>query len=474
MRTPPASHIDPTKHPAFCHFAALRSEVVTEIAAQTQHALTRIVAERQSKGRVPGVVGAVARAGGLAWSAGAGSADLDRPGEPPTANSQFLIASQSKTLTAVAVMALRDEGKLSLDDPIEKLIPESKHAGITVRQMLSHASGMQREPIGDVWDLMKFPSREELVAGWNGAERIGKPHHRFHYSNLVFALLGEIVARLDGRSWYDSVKARILDPLEMRRTTVGMDGGPAQTGYYVPPWTDVPVREPLLDIGAMDACGGLASTAEDLAKWAMFVANPVDEVLSKDTLEEMCQVQIMADTDRWQLAFGLGFMLLRRGDRLFVGHDGGMPGHITSTFVDRSSGTAGIALFGATSSPAPSLLATDLILKVLEDDPLPVEPWVPGTSVPAELEGVLGPWYSEGSPFVFSVREGVLQAKAPGAAEYVSPAIFERVSEDVYRTVAGRETGELLQISRDAAGVPNKLHWATYACTREPLAFAEL
>ena len=163
----------------------------------------------------------------------------------------------------------------------------------------------------------------------------------------------------------------------MRRTTVGMDGGPAATGYYVPPFSDVPVQEPLLNLGAMDACGGLASTAADLAKWAMFVANPIDEVLSKDTLDEMCQVQIMADMDRWQLAFGLGFMILRRGDRFFVGHDGGMPGHITSTFVHRESGTAGIALFGATSSPAPSALATDLVIKVLEDDPLPTEPGSP-------------------------------------------------------------------------------------------------
>ncbi|TDD13277.1 class A beta-lactamase-related serine hydrolase [Kribbella turkmenica] len=446
---------------------------MTAIAAQTQLALTRLVAERQTKGRVPAVVGAVARAGSLAWSTAAGSADLDAPGTPPTADSQFLIASQSKMLTAVAIMALRDEGKLSLDDTVERLIPETKHDGVTVRQMLSHASGMQREPVGDVWDVMRFPDRAELVTGWNEAERVGKPHHRFHYSNLVFSMLGEIVARLDGRSWYDAIKARVLDPLEMRRTTVGMDGGPAATGYYVPPFSDVPVKEPLLDIGSMDACGGLASTAEDLARWAMFIADPVDEVLSKDTLDEMCQVQIMADTDRWQLAFGLGFMLLRRGDRVFVGHDGGMPGHITSTFVHRPSGTAGIALQSSTSAPAPSALATDLIIRVLEDDPLPPEPWVPGTTIPADLRGVLGTWFSEGTPFVFSVRGGQLQAKSPAAAEHLAPAVFDRVSDDVYRTVSGRETGELLRISRDAEGIPVKLHWATYLCTREPLAFGQ-
>ncbi|MFG1624034.1 serine hydrolase domain-containing protein [Kribbella sp. NPDC049227] len=446
---------------------------MTDIAAGTQTALTRIVSERQTKGRVPGVVGAVARAGSLAWSQGAGSADLGSPGVPPTADSQFLIASQSKTLTAVAIMALRDEGKLSLDDTVEKLIPESKHEGITVRQMLSHASGMQREPVGDVWDLMKFPDREELVSGWNEAERVGKPHHRVHYSNLVFSMLGEIVARIDGRPWYDAIKARILDPLEMRRTTVGMDGGPAATGYYVPPYSDVPVQEKLLDLGALNACGGLASTAEDLAKWARFVADPVDEVLSKDTVDEMCQVQLMADMERWQLAFGLGFMLLRLGDRVFVGHDGGMPGHITSTFVHRPSGTAGIALFNSTSSPAPSALATDLVIKVLEDDPLPADPWLPGDAVPAELEGVLGTWFSEGRPFIFSVKSGTLEAAGLGAPDHIKPAVFARISEDTYRTVSGRETGELLRITRDTTGTPTKLHWATYLCTRQPLAFGQ-
>jgi CubicO group peptidase (beta-lactamase class C family) len=446
---------------------------MTEIAAQTRTRLTRMLAARQAGDRVPGLVGAVARAGALQWSHGVGAADLDRPGEPPTADSQFLIASQSKTLTAVVVMALRDEGKLSLDDPMDKFVPSSTHRGITIRQMLSHVSGMQREPVGDVWDRLEFPDREQLVAGWNEAERIGKPHHRFHYSNLVYSMLGEIVVRLEDRPWLESVQRRILDPLEMRRTTMGLAGN-AATGYYVPPFSDVPVPEPVMDTGAMGACGGLASTAEDLAKWAMFLADPVDEVLSKDTLDEMCQPQIMADVDRWQLAFGLGFMLLRLGERVFVGHTGGLPGHISGTYVHRPSGTAGVVLMNSTSAPDPAAIATDLVIEVLENDPLPPEPWVPGTSVPAELAGLLGTWFSEGNPFVFSVRGGRLEARATSAAaEDRSPAVFVRLADDLYRTESGREVGELLRITRDPAGVPVKLNWATYACTREPLAFGQ-
>ncbi|MEV8377775.1 serine hydrolase domain-containing protein [Kribbella sp. NPDC056861] len=445
---------------------------MTEISAQTQSALSRIVAERQAKGRVPGLVGAVARDGALAWSEGVGSADLDQPGVAPTADTQYLIASHSKTFTAVAIMALRDEGKLSLDDHLDTLLPETKHGGVTIRQMLSHVSGMQREPVGDVWDQMTFPGRDQLLTGWNEAERIGKPHHRFHYSNLAYSLLGEVVERLDGRSWYESVQARILRPLEMTRTSVSFDGGPAAQGYYVPPFSDVPVKEPVLDIGAMNACGGLASTAGDLAKWASFIADPVAEVLSGDTMDEMCAPQIMVD-ERWNLGFGLGFMLFRLGDRVTVGHTGGMPGHITGTFVHRASGTAGIALMNTTSAPDPAGLATDLLLKVLTDDPEKPAAWTPGSTVPADLTGVLGTWFSEGSPFTFSISGGTLQATAQGAPDWKPPAVFEKVSEDIYRTVSGREAGELLRITRDETGTPTTLHWATYLCTRQPYAFGE-
>jgi hypothetical protein len=126
-----------------------------------------------------------------------------------------------------------------------------------------------------------------------------------------------------------------------------------------------------------------------------------------------------------------------------------------------------------TSAPDPASLATDLAIKVLDDDPLPPVAWVPGTTVPDELAGVLGTWFSEGQPYVFSVREGHLEAAAPGAPAYKDPAVFERISTDLYRTVSGRETGELLRITRDETANPTTLHWATYLCTRQPLAFGQ-
>jgi CubicO group peptidase (beta-lactamase class C family) len=435
-------------------------------------ALRRILLDRQTEGRVPGMVGGVVRGGGLLWSDGVGSANLSQPDEAPGEDTQFLIASISKTFTAVLIMALRDAGKLSLDDALDKHVSETTHGAVTIRQLLAHVSGMQREPVGDVWDTLTFPDSAALVEGWNEAERILKPHHRWHYSNLGYSLLGEVVARLEHRPWIDALQERVLDPLGMRRTTLGLQPPHAQ-GYYVPPFTDVPAVEPVLDIGALAPAGGLASTIGDLAAWAGFLANPVAEVLSPDTVEEMCQPQIIADLEGWQLAWGLGLMLLRTDAHRYVGHTGAMPGHISGVFADRESGTGAVVLMNSSSAPDPAALCADLATYVLEHEPAEPESWTPGAEVPAELAGILGRWYSEGQGFTFSVRRGTLEARADAAPAQRPPSVFTRLDTDHYRTVSGRETGELLRITRNDDGSVHHMNWATYVFTREPYAFGE-
>jgi CubicO group peptidase (beta-lactamase class C family) len=440
----------------------LRPEVTRE--------LDRIALERQRSGRVPGLYAGVARHGELVWGAGIGAADVSDLDAAPDADHQFLIASNTKTFTAVLVMQLRDEGRLALDDTIDVHLPEITHGGVTIRSMLAHASGMQREPVTHVWDTLHFPDRVELIAGFNEAERVDRPHHLFHYSNLVYGVLGELVARLDGRSWADSLQARILDPLEMRRTTVGLTGR-AVTGYFVPPYTDVPLPEPETEQRALAPCGALASTAADLATWSAFVADPAAEVLSPDTLEEMLQPQILSEPVRWASAYGLGFMLVRQGERVFAGHTGGMPGHISGLFTDRASGTGAVVLMTNTAAPDPAAFAVEPATEAIEHDPEPEPAWRPGTTVPEELRDLTGVWFSEGRAFVFSVREGRLEARAQDQPEHIPVARFEQLARDLYRTEVGRERGELLRITRDDGGRPSAMHWATYLVTREPLAF---
>jgi CubicO group peptidase (beta-lactamase class C family) len=441
----------------------------------TTRRLHRIALERQRDGRVPGLFAGVARGGSLVWGEGVGRADLE--GErAPSADDQFLIASNTKTFIAVMVMQLRDEGRLSLDDLLGDHVPEVSHP-LTIRQCLAHVSGMAREPLGDVWETLENPSGKELRRDFDDVERVLRPHDHWHYSNVVYAMLGQLIEELDARSWEESLATRLLSPLGMTRTSNGFDGGPHATGYFVPPYDDVPREEPVMELKALAPCGGLASTANDLARWSAFVADPGD-LLSADTLEEMCQPQALISTESWNAAMGLGFFLIRTGTgatgRTWVGHTGGMPGHITGVFTHRESGTGGIALMNASAPPPPDAFAIDLADHVVEHDAVEPEPWRPGTEIPSEFRGVLGRWFSEGQPFVFWVEQGELKARIdkPTAAK-LTPSRFVKVADDVYRDVAGRERGELLRITRGPDGSVTKLNWATYLFTREPLAFGE-
>ena len=438
----------------------------------TARALTARALTAQTDGRVPGLAAGVARRGRLEWFRGIGTIDVDSPGDIPDEDTQYAVASNSKTFTAVTIMALRDEGRLDLDDTVDEHLSDSSHPRVTIRQLLSHTSGMQREPVGDVFDTMVMPNREELLAGWSIAERVGRPHDRWHYSNLAYAVLGEIIARLDGRPWAETIRARILDPLEMTRTGTAPSGRRAK-GYYVPPFADVPIEEPVFDAAALDPAGGLRSTPADLARWGGFIADPVEEILSADTLEEMCQPQVMSDAIGWTSAWGLGLQLVRHEGRTWVGHTGGWPGSITGVFTERSSATTGLILMNNSAPVPPAAAATELGTIAIEREPVEAEPWEPGTRVPDELAPLLGHWYSEGGHFIVSVRQGGLEIRIAGQPKEQPPSVLEAAGTDRYRTVSGRERGELLRVQRDAKGAVSHFNWATYRFTREPLAFGE-
>lgn len=439
---------------------------------ETDHELTRIAATHQRDHRVPGLLAAVARAGKLVWHTGIGSADLADPGTPHDPDTHLPVASNTKTFTATMVMQLRDEGRLRLDDTVDQHLPGTRHERVTIRHLLSHLTGMQREPVGDVWDTLEFPDRAGLVRGWDEAERILPEGAHWHYSNLGYAVLGEIVARLDGREWAESLHARLLDPLGLRRTGLRPEGRRAGL-YYVPPYSDVPVEEPVLDKAAMAPAGSIWSTATDMAAWHGFLADPDSSVLSADTLDEMCQPHGLADSRGWTAGYGLGLQLARRDGRTWVGHTGGLPGSITGFFTHRESATTGIACLNSSVAGNPSALATTLGSTHLTRQPPLPEPWTPGTELPQAYAPLLGVWFSEGSSFTFRVRGGQLEARQDGDPADAPPSVFEQVAEDRFTTRSGRERGERLVVRRRPDGSVRQLNWATYRFTREPLGFGQ-
>lgn len=118
----------------------------------------------------------------------------------------------TKTFTAVLVMQCRDEGLLDLDDPVGRHLDLPAHGELTVRRLLSHTAGLQREPYGDVWDTLRAPDADRLLAELTRAERVLPPGRRFHYSNLGMALLGRLVGQVRGGTWAEVLTERVLTP----------------------------------------------------------------------------------------------------------------------------------------------------------------------------------------------------------------------------------------------------------------------
>ncbi|MEW1953260.1 serine hydrolase domain-containing protein [Terrabacter sp. NPDC080008] len=432
--------------------------------------LGRVVAAQRSW-RAPGVSVGVVRDGHLVWSAHVGSARLGAETVPADDDTQFMIGSVTKTFTALAVMSLRDEGLLSLDDTLDTYLPGTRHARVPLRQMLAHASGLQREPVGNIWESLTAPEREEFLAGVEQAEQVLPPHHAFHYSNLAYGLLGQVVERVAGGDWEDVVRERVIDPLGMTRTGLTPADDRA-LGYQVDPYAGTVREEPLFPLGATAPFGGLWSTVADLSRYAAYVAAPDDRVVRPETVEEMCRPIIMTDVDWWSGAYGLGFGMGRRGDRVYVGHGGAMPGFLTGLRVRRKEGVGAVVFANATSGALTLKLATDLVEAVLDAEPSLAAAWVPEAPRP-EFEPLLGLWWSEGSPITFFVRDGQLWSRLADD-DPLSETRYAADGTDRFRAVDGRERGELLEVVRAADGSVDKLYFATYAVTRAPLAFADL
>ncbi len=432
--------------------------------------LTAEVADAQRRWRTPGLFVGVSRDSELLWSGHVGLARLDPP-TPAGDDTQVMIGSITKTFTALLVMQLRDEGRLTLEDPLGTWLPGSRHALLTVRRLLSHTSGLQREPVGRLWETLDAPEQERLLSELEDAEQVLPPHLAFHYSNLAFALLGQVVERLDGRPWEEALRDRVLDPLGMSRTTCAPADDHAH-GFQVDPFAGTATPEPRLDLRATAPVGGLWSTIADMARYAAFLVEPSPSVLRPETLAEMCQPLVMVDQESWTAGYGLGYELLRSGDRVHVGHRGAMPGFLSALRVNRKAGVGVFAVATTTAGATCGLLATRLLDQAVDAMPRVESAWVPERRHP-DLDELLGSWWSEGEELVLEVREGELWMRVP-AGSTQDETRFAREDESTFRAVAGRERGERLELVRRDDGRLEKLYFATYAVTRTPLAFADL
>jgi CubicO group peptidase (beta-lactamase class C family) len=443
--------------------------------------LDRAVRTVQADARVPALSVALHRADRILWTCTVG--DSGDPAAPLDAGSRFRIGSVTKTFTAVLVMQARDAGLLDLDDPVSAHLDVPAHGDLTIRRLLSHTAGLQREPYGDVWDTLLAPDVDAMLADLVRVERILPNNRRFHYSNLGLAILGRLVAGLRGGTWAQALSTYVLEPLGLTATSVE-PGERAVVGYLVDAYSDAARPEPRLDLAGVGPAAQLWSTAADMARWAAFLADPaaVDPagaVLDPATLDEMRWPLTTTDETLWAAGFGLGLHLHPQGDRvLHVGHDGAMPGFLAGVYGrrggDGNPGALGCAVLASSGTAGAALdLPHELLTLAVELDPAEIRAWSPGLPAPVAYRSVLGPWWSEGFQHLFSWHDGALQARGADAPAGRPPTVFapEADRPDLLRAVSGREAGELLRLTRDPDGTVVRMHWATYRFTRQQETF---
>jgi len=317
-------------------------------ALPTIDSLMRAFAERT---RVPGIAYGVIVDGKLLHVAALGLRDV-AGNAPLDTSSVFRIASMTKSFTALAILQLRDAGRLSLDEPAERYIPEMAQLRsatgdaprITVRHLLTHSAGF---PEDNPWGDQQLAATDAQLAAMvrSGIPFSNAPGVAYEYSNFGFALLGRIVANVSGQPYARYIQQRVLRPLGMTSTTMEARDVPAVRlahGYRLQ--DDVWLEERPLPDGAFGAMGGMLTSAADLSRWVALMLDawpPRDgaesPVLKRSSLREMQQIarysgagvarSTSGDVSLTAGGYGYGLRVSQSCSVAHtVAHSGGLPG----------------------------------------------------------------------------------------------------------------------------------------------------
>ncbi len=316
---------------------------------------------------LPGVAVGVVADQKLVWSQGFGYADIAAE-RPMTRDTRFRMASHSKLFTATAIMQLREQGELRLDDPVSRYLPwfqvrsaQPDDPPITIEHLLTHSSGLPREA-GDHWTTRDFPTQDELQNLIPERQAAFSPEVRWKYSNLAYSIAGMVVEAVSGQGWADYLQTNIFDPLGMTSSSVDRSVEGLATGYTSRQRDGSRDTIAFVDARGMAAATGLTSTVADMAKFvsAQFRKGQRggDRILSTASLREMHRVRMLENT--WTRGQGIGFSVRRVDDKLYVGHGGGYPGYTTNTTIQLDS-KVGVVVLTNTNDSNPSQIGEQLM-----------------------------------------------------------------------------------------------------------------
>lgn len=330
------------------------------IAAALEVLDAQLSAEQAAR-NIPGLAAGVVFDQELVWTKGYGFANVEKQ-IPADANSVYRVASITKLFTSTMMMILRDEGKLNLDDPIEKYLPafqiKSRFAGarpITFRQLAAHASGIPREGAHIRWKTMDMPTIDELLASLAEIECIYPTMHEPKYSNLGIAILGHTLSIIAGRPYHQFVSERIHKPLGMESSGFHRDrygDDRYAVGYYWARRGQLEVAPHWDEQGFMPG-GGMYSTVADIARFISLQFRDGEaggaQILSGSTLREMHSPVLISQD--FELAYGIGWRMRKLAGHKAIGHSGGLPSWSTNIMLIPSLKIAAIAFTNTDTDP---------------------------------------------------------------------------------------------------------------------------
>lgn len=310
---------------------ALTSAIVAPLQRASAQAdrIDSLINAEMKRQNIPGLSLAIMKNGEIIKAQGYGFANI-KSRTPVTPTTVFKIASISKQFIATGIMLLSQDGRLSVEDPINKYLPDLPPAWrpITIRHCLSHTAGLVRE--GPAFDAIRPQSDITVIRSAYSVPLRSQPGAKYEYSNLGYFILGEIISRVAGQSWADFIAERVFEPSSMNATyptnTKVVIQNRAQGYVDNDKWNDA--GEWL----ALRPSGAFLSTVLDMAKWDAVLYT--DRVLTAASLREMwTPVKLNDGTTH---PYGFGWQLGSRNGRMMVFHGGGGPGARTmfARFVD--------------------------------------------------------------------------------------------------------------------------------------------
>ena len=316
------------------------------------------------------------------------------PAQPVDADTTYNWASITKTMTAIAIMQLRDRGLLSLDDPAVKYVPELRQVhdaygpidAITIRHLLTHSAGFRNptwpwdcdDPTNCDWQPFEPTKWTQVEAMLPYTHIAFAPGSRWSYSNLGYVFLGQIIERLSGDDFEVYIDKNILKPLEMHSSY--FDRAPYfleshVSASYLRAGSKLTPQPFNYDTGITTSNSGLKAPIYDMAKYLRFLigssgASRYEMVLKRTSLEEMwngvlpvvepgqAATPYTSGPHGTQPKMGLGFFILEVGGHRYIYHDGDQGGFSSELLVDPAGGSASILAVNTTDTGAPEPVAT--------------------------------------------------------------------------------------------------------------------